>query len=79
MSDTPEIEVPEFVDINGHKVDAHVAEKFLDGETGEPISDEEYDESKARAKALEEDDFVVTWEPLAPTVSLDDADEEAQK
>lgn len=49
------------VDINGHQVEEGFAELLLDGETGEPISDEEYDEQKRR---IEETPDEPNWEPL---------------
>ena len=39
------------VSVNGHSVPADEADLFFDGETGEPISDTEWDESKARLDA----------------------------
>lgn len=49
--------------INGHEIDEHIVDKFLDGETGEPISDEAWDESKLRE--LETDPDEINWEPLS--------------
>lgn len=34
-----------------HMVDSSRMDEFVDGRTGEPISDEEYDESKRRLEA----------------------------
>lgn len=53
------------VEINGHQVPEHKADLFIDGETGEPITDAEYDEQKARLAELEADPDAVTWEVLA--------------
>lgn len=38
----------EYIDINGHMVDAEIVDLFLDGKTGQPISDEEWDVQKGR-------------------------------
>lgn len=35
-------------DGRAHQVDADRVDEFVDGRTGEPISDADYDESKAR-------------------------------
>lgn len=59
-----EFAMPEVVDVNGHKVDAHLVERFFDGESGDPITDDEWDESKARLVELESDPDAVTWEIL---------------
>lgn len=38
------------VELNGHKIDTNVTPlaRYLDGETGQPISDEDWDEQKLR-------------------------------
>lgn len=36
------------IEVNGHKVDAAKADYFFDGKTGEPITDEQWDEAKRR-------------------------------
>lgn len=39
--------------INGHKVPTDYVHLFLDGETGEPISDEQWDEQMNRLRQFE--------------------------
>jgi len=40
-----------FLAVNGYRIPAHEADLFHDGETGEPITDAEWDKSKARLTA----------------------------
>lgn len=39
------------VPLNGHQVPADQVDLFLDGQTGQPITDEQWDEQKARLQA----------------------------
>jgi hypothetical protein len=55
---------PQTVEINGHGVPVHEAEKYFDGETGEPITDEQWDLSKAREAEFADDPDAVTWVEL---------------
>ena len=52
MSDTG------FVIINGHRVPAEYVDLFIDGRTGEPIPDDQWDEQMRRIRT-HEPDFVV--------------------
>ncbi|HEY8588654.1 MAG TPA: hypothetical protein VIL55_03770 [Naasia sp.] len=52
QSPTPPAE-PEYVIIDGHKVDPHIADRFYDGCTGRRVTDEEWDESQRRIRELE--------------------------
>jgi hypothetical protein len=54
MSDNHEIE---YVDIDGHRVPAHLADMFYDGRTGERITDEEWDEQRRRLREHGGDPF----------------------
>lgn len=49
MSDTG------FVIINGHKVPAEYVDLFIDGRTGEPIPDDQWDEQMRRIRKHEPD------------------------
>lgn len=50
------------VDIDGHKVDAEIVDKFFHGDDGKRLTDEEWDEMKRREREIDPD--AVTWEPL---------------
>ena len=58
---------PNIVEINGHKVDTnvHPAGRFFDGETGEPITDEQWDHQKMVLADDTPDDQVV-FDEFAP-------------
>lgn len=55
-----------FVEIDGHKVDAHRVDQFYDGRTGRRVTDEEWDESQRRLREAEAAD-------AAPGTVIDDA------
>lgn len=42
-----------WVEINGHKVDPAYVDLFIDGRTGQPISDDEWDEQMRRIREHE--------------------------
>lgn len=42
---------------NGHEVPDELVEYFIDGRTGEPISDEEWDEQRRRLREHGDDPF----------------------
>lgn len=44
----------EWVEINGHRVPAAQADLFIDGKTGQPIPDAEWDEQMRRLAAEED-------------------------
>lgn len=44
--------------INGHEVPAEFADLFIDGRTGEPIPDDQWDEQMRRIRT-HEPDFIV--------------------
>lgn len=48
----------DFVVINGHKVPIEYVDLFIDGRTGEPIPDDQWDEQMRRIRT-HEPDFVV--------------------
>lgn len=43
------------MDVNGHNADPAAADQFFDGRTGEPITDEAWDESKRRLEVSDAD------------------------
>lgn len=43
----------DFVVIDGHKVDPHRVDQFFNGDTGERVTDEEWDESQRRLREAE--------------------------
>jgi len=47
-----------FVVINGHKVPAEYVDLFINGRTGKPITDEQWDEQLRRIR-VHQPDFVV--------------------
>lgn len=56
-----------FIEIDGHKVDADIADLFYNMSDGSRVTNDEWDESKRRiaeAEALEGDD-AITWIPVA--------------
>lgn len=63
---------PETIELNGHNVPAERVDQFLSGRTGQPIPDDQWDESKRRVAIAEELDalaegdapVLVTWEPV---------------
>lgn len=44
------------IELNGHMVDPHTIDQFIDGHTGLPITDEQWDESQRRLREAEEAD-----------------------
>lgn len=47
-----------YVTLNGHKVPVEYVDLFLDGRTGEPVPDDQWDEQMRRIRT-HEPDFVV--------------------
>jgi hypothetical protein len=47
---------PQYVNIDGHKVDPHRVDEFYDGRTGRRVTDEEWDESARRVREAEAHD-----------------------
>lgn len=59
----------ERIPFNGHMIPADRADQFRHADDGRPLSDDEYDESRARVAAVEKIEAELgrplqTWEPL---------------